>query len=261
MELDLKDRHVFVAGASRGIGEGIARAFLDEGAKVTLTARGPESLNATQAALDAQYGKGRTFAFAGDMTATQPIEAALAAAEASFGPPSICIANVGLAAAAPGFEVTDAMWEDGIAQNFMGSMRLARAWLRRATAIPRERRGDANLVFISSIAGIEALGTVLTYGSMKAGLNHAAKELAKIAGREAIRVNTIAPGNIIFPGGSWEARVKERPEAWTRWINREVALRRFGTPEEIGRVAAFVASPRAAFVTGAVIPVDGGQVK
>ena len=201
------------------------------------------------------------FARAGDMTDTATLAATLDAAEAALGPAHVAIANVGLDNAPPGFDVPDEKWESGIRQNFLSGARLAREWLRRTVARTAAERVGANLIMISSIAGVEALGTALTYGSMKAATNHLGQELAKIAGREGVRVNVVAPGNIIFPGGDWEKRSRERPEAWTRWINREVALRRFGTPAEIADACLFLASARAGFVTGAVLPVDGGQTK
>jgi 3-oxoacyl-[acyl-carrier protein] reductase len=95
-------------------------------------------------------------------------------------------------------------------------------------------------------------------------MNHMSRELARIAGPSGVRVNTIAPGNIIFPGGDWEERTQPgAPEAamWNAWIDREVPLKRFGTPEEIGVPAAFFLSPITTFLTGAVVPIDGGQTR
>lgn len=261
MDLGLKDKHVFIAGASQGIGEGIARAFLGEGARVSISARGAEKLEALRAALADRHGADRVWAGTGDMTDTATIARTLDAAEAALGPAHVAIANVGLDNAPSGFDVPDDKWESGMRQNFLSGARLAREWLRRTTARPAEERAGANMILISSIAGLEALGTSLTYGTMKAATNALGKELAKIAGRENIRVNVVAPGNILFPGGNWEARVNARPDPWNKWIRREVALRRFGTPAEIGDACLFIASARAGFLSGAVIPVDGGQVK
>jgi len=123
-------------------------------------------------------------------------------------------------------------------------------------------RGEGSLLFISSIASLGALGTPLTYGTAKAAMNHLSKELSKLVAAKGVRVNTIAPGNILFPGGSWEANsTGPRADAWARWIKREVPMNRYGSPEEIGIPAAFLLSPASSFITGAVIPVDGGQTR
>jgi 3-oxoacyl-[acyl-carrier protein] reductase len=255
MDLQLAGRIVFIAGASRGIGLGIAEACLAEGAKVALVARGAAALRETAERLAAQYGKDRVWTTSGDMRKTEDVEKAFGGCEAQFGPVWGAVANVGIHPCPPGFDVDDDNWDAGINQNLGSSFRVARAALRRMTP-----RGEGSILLISSIAGISAMGSALTYGTAKAAVNHLSGELAKLAGRSGIRVNTLAPGNIIFPDGDWDKRMKgSRSEAWQRWLDREVPLKRFGKPEEIGSVATFMLSPVASFLAGAMLPVDGAQ--
>jgi len=257
MDFGLKDKVVFVAGASRGIGNGIAESLLGEGAKVALTARGADALAGTKAEFAERFGKDKVWSFAGDLTQTAPIEAALAACEAEFGPITGAVANVGLSPSPLGLSVSDDEWQAGLDQNLNSAFRLARG------AIPRmAKNGGGSFLFISSIAGLGALGTPLDYGATKAAVNHLSTSVARFAAETKVRVNTIAPGNIIFAGNNWEKQsTGPRADSWWRWIKREVPMKRFGTPQEIGDTAAFLLSERASFINGAVIAVDGGQTR
>src|SRR5258708_32372982 len=196
MDLQLKDKVIFVAGGSRGIGLGIVETCLAEGAKVAFTARGERQLSETSARLADRFGRDRIWSKTGDMRDTHAIEAALTAVEKEFGPIFGAVANVGLHPCPMGFEVDDETWDAGFTQNLDSAFRLARASLRRMT--PRK---DGAIVFIGSIAGFGALGTPLPHCTAKAALGHLSKAIAKMRGASSIRVTTLAPRNILFPAG------------------------------------------------------------
>lgn len=261
MDLNLTDKVVFVAGGSRGIGFGIAQAFLREGAKVGISSRGEQSLEIARAALAEIAGEGRVFAITGDMTKSADISAALDGTIAALGELSIVVANVGIGLKDFRWDVTDEEWNGDIAQNFTGSMFVAREAIRRFAAGPETLRKGANVVVISSIAGIDAIPAPIPYGASKAALNYATAILAKAVANRGIRVNAIAPGNIIFPGGDWEKRWHEENDLIQRYLKNEVAMQRFGTVQEIADAALWLSSERASFVTGTTLVVDGGQVR
>ncbi|MEE4300542.1 MAG: SDR family oxidoreductase [Pseudomonadales bacterium] len=261
MELGLDGRNVLVAGASRGIGRGIAETFLAEGACVLLTGRDEVALAATETVLAAAH-PGCVAAWSGDMTATDGIVTAFAALEKRFGAADVLVANVGGGYLVPGWDVGDAELEQALEHNLTGTVRLVREGVRR---MQREQAVEPgafapNIVVVSSIAGVDVMGAPFAYGIAKSGLNHFVGSMARVVG-PGMRVNAVAPGNILFEGGSWERSRAAAPERIERWIRREVALKRFGTVEEIADVVAFLASPRASFVTGATWIADGGQVR
>jgi 3-oxoacyl-[acyl-carrier protein] reductase len=202
VELSLRDRVILVAGASRGIGLGIARACLTEGAKVAMVARGADALDAARSALCKVYGESRVWACCGDLRQSAVIDETIARVERELGPLWGTVANVGLQSGNRGFDVDDETWEPGFEQNLHSSYRLARAALSRMT-----ERQAGSFVFISSISGISAFGGPLTYGASKAAINQLTKELARLVASRGVRVNAIAPGPICFPGGEWEKRL------------------------------------------------------
>lgn len=254
MDLGLTGKAVLVSGASRGIGLAIARTFATEGARVVLTARSAGPLEAAAVAL---RDEGATvLALAADMSREEDIAAAFDAADAAFGPLEAVVANVGSGIAQPGFDIGREEWERVLAGNLLAGTQVAREALRRMTS---RRRGS--LTFITSIAGVEAIRAPLAYSAAKAALQAAMKLYAQQVGPLGVRVNAVAPGNVLFPGGSWERKLAERKEFFEDYIRSEVALQRFASVEEIADVAVFLASPRAGFATGSVWVVDGGQTR
>ena len=251
MELGLENKNIMVSGSSRGIGLAIARAFLSEGARVVITGRDQDTLNL---ALTSLAGGDAVIAHAGDMTDPPTIDAALALCEETFGGVDAVIANMGNGGGTTGWDLNQSDWQDMMNSNLFGGMLLASA------AVPYlKRRENGSITSISSIAGGEAISAPIPYSAAKAAVQHAAKNLARQLGSEGVRVNTVAPGNVLFPGGTWERKQKQDKAAVDSYIGSEVPLGRFAAPSEIADAVVFLSSRRAAFITGAVLVVDGGQ--
>jgi 3-oxoacyl-[acyl-carrier protein] reductase len=256
MDLGLQDRIVFVAGSSRGIGLGIVQRFLDEGARVVVTGRDTEVLRATVFELAGRHGSDRVLAVAGDLMTRTGIAAALLEVEARWRFPDAIIANIGNGSSRPGWEVEPAEWERLFAVNFWSAVYLAEAALPRLVA-----RGTGSIVFITSIVGREAVNAPLPYSAAKAALIKYTKTLSRAVAGQGVQVNCIAPGNIYFPGGSWDRKLQQDAGKVDAYLTAEVPLARFGRPEEIGTLATFLCSPLSGFITGACLVADGGQTR
>jgi 3-oxoacyl-[acyl-carrier protein] reductase len=257
MELGLDSHVVFVAGSSRGIGKAIAATLLAEGASVVLTGRDEASLHAAHRELTNPSSEARALAIRGDFADTATIADAFAQTIQRFGRIDHLVANLGTGSGKPGWDQSDEEWERLFELNFFASTRLTQAVLPHLLANPN----GGSILYISSIVAIEATPAPLPYSAAKAALVNYSKNLARQLGPNKIRVNTIAPGNIYFPGGSWERHLNNRREAVESMLKTEVPQRRFGTPEEIASLAAYLCSPQAAFATGGCYVMDGGQTR
>jgi len=256
MDLGLRDQTVFISGSSRGIGRAIADRFLSEGSRVTVTGRTAASLTETRDNLAAEHGPDQVFSFLGDLTTGAVIEAALTAADTHWGGLDHVVANLGDGRSIDGWQIGDAEWSRMMNLNFDSAVGLIEA------AVPRlADRESATITVIGSIAGREALGAPLAYSSAKAALHAYTAALSRTLGPDGIRVNCVAPGNILVPGGSWEATLASDRQGVESYIATDVPLRRFGRPEEIADLTAFLASSRASFITGACLVADGGQTR
>lgn len=249
MDLGLSGKACLVAGASRGIGRAIAMALAGEGARVAAIARGADDLAALARDLP---GTGHAQIVADVMT-PEGVDKAIADTVAVFGGLDVVVANVGKSFAREAAQMDDADFAKSLDMNLWTSVRVAQR------AVPHLRaRGGGSITLVSSIWGREA-GGAPGYNVAKAGVVALAKALARDYAKDNIRVNSVAPGSILFPGGGWDKRQKADPAAIAAMVERELPFGRFGSPDEVANAVTFLASPRASWIAGACIVIDGGQ--
>ncbi|RBM21811.1 3-ketoacyl-ACP reductase [Prauserella sp. PE36] len=249
MELGLKGRKAIVTGASRGIGRAIAAQLADEGVDLVLCARGEEALDKTAAEL-AHFGVNVHTARL-DVSETDAIVPFVERAADLLGGLDILVSN-----ASVGTQKGPEQWQTSFQADLLAFVRLAEA------AVPYLERSDAPaIVSIGTTSAFDTLPPTgpNSYGAAKAAVTHHAAALARTLAPQGIRVNTISPGPVEFPGGTWE-RIKEQRTEFYEGVRSRIPLGRLGTPEDVARAVAFVASPAAAYCTGVNLVVDGGFV-
>lgn len=248
MDLGLNGRKAVITAATRGIGLAIAQTLADEGADIALCARSDGGLESARKDLEARGAK--VFTRALDVADGEALKAFVADAAADLGGLDIFVSN-----ASGGAGMGEDAWQANFDVDVMSAARGVEA------ALPHLSQSEAaSIVFISSTAALEYLGVPQPYNAMKAALIAHASDLSQALARQGVRVNTVSPGPIYFEGGNWQMIQQAMPKMYEGAL-AQCAIGRMGTPEEVARAVAFLASPAASLITGANLVVDGGFTK
>ncbi|HYB95083.1 MAG TPA: SDR family oxidoreductase [Vicinamibacterales bacterium] len=254
MDLGLAGKVAIVTGGSRGLGFAAAQSLIAEGAHVVVCARGADALTRAAAALArSAVGGAQVVPVVADLSVESGPRTVIDAAVAQFGRLDVLVNNVATAKGADIESTTDAEWQEAFDQTLFPAIRMSRL------AVPHLRRHAGGvIVIVSSIFGREAGGR-MTYNAVKAAEISMTKSLAQQLAKDQIRVVSVAPGSILFEGGSWWKRQRADPEGIAQFVKQELPFGRFGTPDEVGSVIAFLASPKASWISGTTVVVDGAQ--
>lgn len=246
MDLGIGGKAALVTGASRGIGLSIAKALVGEGVRVGIIARGSEALRYAELESGA-------IGIAGDLSSETGCAETFAAARATLGEVDILVNNLG---GRSGSNWGDTGWAE--LQAAMETNLFPAATLSGLALGSMTTRRWGRIVVVSSLFGREA-GGAPAYNAAKAAEISMVTSLAREVAADGVTVNAVAPGSILWEGGSWDRRQKADPEAMKGWIALELPRLRFGTPEEVAAVVVFLCSEPASLVNGATVAVDGAQ--
>lgn len=255
MDLRLCGKTAFIVGSTRGIGLATAKSLLEEGAHVIINSRHEVDLRKISEDLSIKYD-GRCSYITGDVLNPDDVDRISDFVKIKFGMLDIFVANLGSGKPRDDNQLSVDEWHRFYDVNVIGNVGIA------SRLYPLLQAGnEASVVFISSIVAKEEAAAPCGYAASKSAVITLSKYLSRIWAEDGIRVNCILPGNIFFEGGRWEELKGQDPEGVTEYINMNVPMKRFGKPEEIADAVSFLVSTRASFITGAVLSVDGGQMR
>lgn len=249
MDLDLTDRVYLVTGGARGLGRATAEVLVAEGARVVLSSRTAETVDRAVADLG-----GRAVGVVSDNADPQTPGRLIAAAQERWGRLDGALVSVGGPPKGAVSEITDLQWSAAFESVFLGAVRLA----REVAAVLTD---GGSIAFVLSSSVRAPIADLAISNGLRPGLAMVAKTLADEVGPRGVRVNGLLPGRVGTERVAELDAAASDPEAARAAAVASIPLRRYGVPEEFGRVAAFVLSPAASFVSGAMVPVDGGMLR
>ncbi|HZS94455.1 MAG TPA: SDR family oxidoreductase [Chloroflexota bacterium] len=257
MDLGLRDRVAIVGGSSKGIGRATAEVLASEGAKVVINGRDPEALETTCAEI-AKTGA-ELEAVPADVSTEQGARHLIDRAVERFGRIDILVTNAGGPPAGSLESLTDQQWLDGFELVVLTMVRLIRA------ALPHLRESQGSIVAVNSMAALHAVGALTISNVVRPAQLGVARTLVRELAESNIRINEVGPGLILTDRQRYLATVRAHAagisiEEEMRQVVAGVPLKRYGSPEDLGRLVAFLASPAAAYITGQLVLVDGGLV-
>jgi len=248
---DLSGKVAIVTGSSRGIGQAIATALADHGAKVVISSRKQDACDEVAAAVNAQYGEGRAIAVAANISSKADLQNLVDETRKSFGRIDVLVCN---AASNPYYGPMAGISDDQFRKILENNV-IANHWLIAMAAPEMLERGEGSIIIVSSIGGLTSSTMIGAYNISKAADFQLARNLAAEFGPKGVRVNCIAPGLVKtdFARALWE-----NPDT-LKLVTKGTPLRRIGEPHEIAGAAVYLASPASTFMTGQAMIVDGGS--
>ena len=250
MDLELSDKVAFISGSSHGIGLEIAKTLHAEGCQVVINGRNNKNLDQASKEIP------NAISISADMTDEKESNRVILEILDKLGKLDILICNVGSGRSVePGSEKFKD-WGQSFSENLWSTTNLVES-SRKHLSITK-----GSIVCISSICGNEVIpGAPVTYSAAKAALNAYVKGISRPLGKMGIRINAVAPGNILFEGSVWERKISENKREVEEVIQQEVSLGRLGSTKDVSNLVAYLASPLSSFITGSVLVIDGGQVR
>ena len=261
MNLGLNNQSVLITGSSRGIGRGIAEGFLKEKALAILSGLNEKLLVNTAEKLSNSYDRNRVLEFVGNLNEPEILENLYEFIIEKTKGLDHLVCNIGSGKSVSPLDEDVSEFQRMLDTNLLNAVGIVKQFYPLLEKNVSKSGCFPSITFVGSICGIETLGCPVAYASAKSALISYAKNISFPMGKKGIRVNIVSPGNIMFPGSTWEKKIAEDPEKVHAMLKNEVPLQCFGNIEDVANTIVFLASKRAKFINGANWVVDGGQTR